>query len=165
MQTPTSDTTPPGLETLIRRVHPDTQPDATLSVGYIYCLLGPDGRPRADRLRTTRYRVASPRLDVGADTPVGVIAAGSAASIDNIHALQISAPGLAAGVHVNGRAGSASLCRFPIAGGPGDVIQFEQTGGPPVALWVLVSLILVAGVGLYVKQIEYINKRCVPMFR
>ena len=35
------------------------------------------------------------------------------------------APGLAAGVHVNGRAGSASLCRFPINAGPGDVIQFE----------------------------------------
>eukprot|EP01050_Picozoa_sp_SAG11_P031736 SAG11_NODE_9993_length_864_cov_0.512418_1_plen_195_part_00 len=45
MQTPTSDTTPPGLETLIRRVHPDTAQDATLSVGYIYCLLDPDGRP------------------------------------------------------------------------------------------------------------------------
>ena len=60
-------------------------------------------------------------------TPAGelVIAAGSAASIDNIHALQISAPGLAAGVHVNGKAGSASLCRFPINTGPGEVIQFE----------------------------------------
>eukprot|EP01043_Picozoa_sp_COSAG02_P073242 COSAG02_NODE_14155_length_1303_cov_569.820598_1_plen_405_part_10 len=56
------------------------------------------------------------------ETPPGelVIAASSAASIDNIHALQISAPGLAAGVHVNGRAGSASLCRFPINAGPGD---------------------------------------------
>ena len=26
---------------------------------------------------------------------------------------------------MNGRAGSASLCRFPINAGPGDVIQFE----------------------------------------
>ena len=54
-----------------------------------------------------------------------VVAASGAASIDNIHALQIAAPGLAAGVHVNGRAGTASLCRFPINGEPGDVIQFE----------------------------------------
>jgi hypothetical protein len=60
-------------------------------------------------------------------TPAGelVISATNAASIDNIHALQISAPGLAAGVHVNGRSGSASLCRFPINTGPGSVIQFE----------------------------------------
>ena len=54
-----------------------------------------------------------------------VISATNAASIDNIHALQISAPGLAAGVHVNGKSGSASLCRFPINTGPGSVIQFE----------------------------------------
>ena len=35
-----------------------------------------------------------------------VIAASNAASIDSIHALQIASPGLAADVHVNGRAGS-----------------------------------------------------------
>ena len=61
------------------------------------------------------------------DTTVGetIVTASGAASIDNIHALQIAAPGLAAGVHVNGKAGTASLCRFPINTGPGEVIQFE----------------------------------------
>ena len=61
-----------------------------------------------------------------ANTPAQlVVQAVNAASIDNIHALQISALGLAAGVHVNGKSGSATLCRFPINTSPGGVIQFE----------------------------------------
>ena len=36
------------------------------------------------------------------------------ATVDRVHSLQIACPGLAAGVHVNGRGGSSTLCRFPV---------------------------------------------------
>ena len=59
MEFPTPDTTPtpPGLETLIRRVHPDTADAAILSAGYIYCLLDPDDRPAyVGSCRDVRHR-------------------------------------------------------------------------------------------------------------
>ena len=42
-----------------------------------------------------------------------------------MHSLQIACPGLAAGVHVNGRGGSSTLCRFAVNTEPGGVIQYE----------------------------------------
>ena len=47
------------------------------------------------------------------------------ATVDRVHSLQIACPGLAAGVHVNGRGGSSTLCRFPVNTEPGGVIQYE----------------------------------------
>jgi hypothetical protein len=47
------------------------------------------------------------------------------ATIDRVHSLQIAAPGLAAGVHVNGESGSSTLCRFPVNTAPGGVITYE----------------------------------------
>ena len=45
------------------------------------------------------------------------------ASFDKVRSLQISCPGLAAGVHINSEAGSSTIARFPINTSPGGLIQ------------------------------------------
>jgi hypothetical protein len=44
-------------------------------------------------------------------------------SFDKVRSLQISCPGLAAGVHINSEAGSSTIARFPINTSPGGLIQ------------------------------------------
>jgi hypothetical protein len=41
-----------------------------------------------------------------------------------VNSLAIAAPGLASGVHMNGDVGACTLCRFPVTGSRGSVIQF-----------------------------------------
>eukprot|EP01047_Picozoa_sp_COSAG01_P049292 COSAG01_NODE_4876_length_4659_cov_67.563377_1_plen_488_part_10 len=50
--------------------------------------------------------------------------ASDAANIDRVNSLAIAAPGLASGVHMNGDVGACTLCRFPVTGSRGSVIQF-----------------------------------------
>ena len=44
----------------------------------------------------------------------------------NTHPVQIPTPGLAIGVHVNGRGGSSSAFCFPINTAPGCVMMYEM---------------------------------------
>jgi hypothetical protein len=48
----------------------------------------------------------------------------NSANIDRVNSLAIAAPGLASGVHMNGDAGACTLCRFPVTGSRGSVIQY-----------------------------------------
>eukprot|EP01043_Picozoa_sp_COSAG02_P062989 COSAG02_NODE_8820_length_2432_cov_5.941706_1_plen_161_part_00 len=64
---------------------------------------------------------------------------------------------------VDGRTNTVKKCNYPIP--DGECPPEQQTGGTPVFFWVLVVLFPVAGVGLYVKQIAYINKRCAPTYQ
>ena len=58
---------------------------------------------------------------VGPNTGTGSLPA----AINRVNSLAIAAPGLATGVHMNGVEGAATLCRFPVTGQRGSVIQFE----------------------------------------
>ena len=58
---------------------------------------------------------------VGPNTGTGSLPA----AINRVNSLAIAAPGLATGVHMNGVEGAATLCRFPVTGERGSVIQFE----------------------------------------
>ena len=53
------------------------------------------------------------------------VTASEPANVDRVNSLAIAAPGLASGVHVNGAAGACTLCRFPVTGARGSIIQFE----------------------------------------
>jgi hypothetical protein len=66
-----------------------------------------------------------PQTDVSySDTgDVKVYEALNPASFDKVRSLQISCPGLAAGVHINSEAGSSTIARFPINTSPGGLIQ------------------------------------------
>ena len=91
-----------------------------------------DRRQTSSSLLTTSQNVPAITTISTATSPWVAYQAGittrlatNTANIDRVNSLAIAAPGLASGVHVNGDAGQCVLCRFPVTGTRGSVIQFE----------------------------------------
>jgi hypothetical protein len=96
----------------------------TRAVANVSVLTATTSPARAGPLNTTTVMPYTAPAWVSYLAGVSSELATNSANIDRVNSLAIAAPGLASGVHMNGDVGACTLCRFPVTGTRGSVIQF-----------------------------------------